>query len=889
VSVLVAQESTEKPTGLPEPMVSFSFKDVPFIIKKDRNSSSMVKISPAGEFPYIFPEKTYLNGQPDCNNPITNKEIALLSTVGEAPLLVTKDEPGALYWIVQGSSAEHMAMIGIQKINDAGSGPETMPAQTQAIVGLDFGATGTQLDLRRDYFFVAVKGNDSEFGQRGSGIALLRIDSEVETYTEVNKQSGKEEEKKRVKSRYFNPLDATTGTDNGNRAFPIDVRDENNNPININGGLAEILPNVVEMRWDGELYRLFIGLNVKTKSDARDDQGACAVLVGRVEGERLCIEPLINHELLKKVSNSIVAATGADKSVSIHALRTMKTTTGAMYLIGQGGNGTPDETRNTVFALPLVERGLLSLLHEWVFDKNVGTLASPEVTMTNSYGITFAQAAQTEQQVITPDQLFSIVGAHQQLPGTIVDMEVVRDAVWVAIKAESEAQSGLYVSHSIFDEHGRVAAWTPWQRGIFSQGFPLKFCFNPPDRTMHIVSMTAENRLRYHTTALYELKNGDETNPKHKSHLAEQLVTTFAQKEGGIQTIKYYDSFDPAFGINNDSTGLVIAGGYQKVAIVHSPTGKMHVFNSDEALRAIGAITQTATVRIGNHLYLIAGGVRGVALLVDEHGNGLPCVQQFEDYLDLAACGNYRWKKITDHKIVRKIISGQDCFFVITRDSIDRIEFKGETGGEFSVVNLMNAQQLCKATITDACISTQCAMIGTTKGMFVAAKNLVYAVGPDDIEWSLIKQLENESIVRFSMLTQSGNEHELGSAAQLYVLTGALIEGRGFVYRFYVHEGQVKLVPFSKTQPWLVNCRGFRHNLMAQGSLLFSTKGLTSGVVPMLQIQQLVQPGFVPPVHYSMSTYLPLLKGWTQIDHIILDTATGHLLMCGDGGIYLRE
>ena len=888
MSVLYAQESNEQAAQSPEPLVSFSFKDVPFIIKKDRNSSSMVKMAPSGEFPYVFPEKTYLNGQPDCNNPITNKEIALLSAVGEAPVLVTKDEPGALYWIVQGSSAEHMAMIGIQKINDAGSGPATIPAQTQAIVGLDFGATATEVDLRRDYFFVAVKGSDSEFGQRGSGIALLRIDSEVETYTEVNKQSGKEEEKKRVKSRYFNPLDAVTGSDNGNRAFPIDTRDEANNPININGGLADILPNLVEMRWDGELYRLFIGLNVKTKADARDDQGACAVLVGRVEGERLCIEPLINHELLKKVSNSIVAAAGADKSVSIHALRIMKTTTGAMYLIGQGGNGTPDETRNTIFALPLVERGLLAPLHEWVFDKNVGTLASPEVTMTNSFGITFAQPADAVQHLVASDQSQAVVGAHQPLPGTIVDIEVVRDAVWVAIKAESEQKSGLYVSHSIFNEHGRVAAWTPWQRGMFSQGFPLKFCFNPTDRTMQIVSMTPENRLRYHKTMLYELKNGDNTNPNHQSQIAQHLVNTFTQKEGGIQTIVYHDKNDPVFQIQNDSTGLVIAGGYQKIALLHSPTGKMHIFN-DDALKSIGAITQTAVVRIDDHLYLIAGGARGVALLVDENDKGLPSCQQFENYLDLAVCGNYRWKKITEHKVVRKLISGDRCFYVITRDLLERIDFIGEKTDALRVTCLMGPQQLRKSTITDACISTNCAIIGTTKGMFFASTPLADEDNAENIEWSAVGQLENLPIVRFSMMSSSGNEYQLGTTAQLYVLTGSLMEGRGFVYRLYVHEGQVKLVPFSKTQPWLVNCRGFRHNLMTQGSLLFSTKGLTSGQVPMLQILQLTQPGYVPPLHYSMSTYIPLVKGWSHCEHIVLDTATGHLLVCGDGGIYLRE
>lgn len=888
VSVLVAQECIEEPAQSSEPMVSFSFKDVPFIIKKDRNSSSMVKMAPSGEFPYVFPEKTYLNGQPDCNNPITNKEIALLSAVGEAPLLVTKDEPGALYWIVQGSSAEHMAMIGIQKINDAGSGPENMPAQTQAIVGLDFGATATEVDLRRDYFFLAVKGNDSEFGQRGSGIALLRIDSEVETYTEVNKQSGKEEEKKRVKSRYFNPLDAVTGKDFENRAFPIDVRDENNNPININGGLAEILPNVVEMRWDGELYRLFIGLNVKTKSDARDDQGACAVLVGRVEGERLCIEPLINHELLKKVSNSIVAATGADKSVSIHALRIMKTTTGAMYLIGQGGNGRPDETRNTVFALPLVERGLLSPLHEWVFDKNVGTLACPEVTMTNSYGVTFAQTADSLQHIITADQSPVVVGAQQSLPGTIVDIEVVRDAVWVAIKAESEQNSGLYVSHSIFDEYGRVAAWTPWQRGIFSQGFPLKFCFNPTDRTMQIVSMTPENRLRYHKTMLYELKNGDEANPKHQSRIGQQLVNTFTQKEGGIQAIAYYDKFDPVFHIQNDSTGLVIAGGYQKLAFLHSPTGKMHIFN-DEALKSIGAITQTTVARVADHLYWVVGGARGTALLVDESGNGLPSTNKFEDYLDLISGGNYRWKKITEHKIVRKLIGGDGCFYIITRDRLERINFTSEAPDAFKVTNLMEPKQLNKATITDACISTNCAIIGTTKGMFFASTPLAGEDNAEKIEWNAVPGLENLPVVRFSIMSSSGNEHQLGAAAQLYVLTGSLIEGRGFVYRLYVHEGQVKIVPFSKTQPWLVNCRGFRHNLMTQGSLLFSTKGLTSGQVPMLHILQLTQPGYVPPTYYSMSTYIPLVKGWSHCEHIVLDRATGHLLVCGDGGIYLRE
>ncbi len=886
VTILCAQDNNE-PCIDQEPLVSFSFKEVPFLIKKGRNTSSLVKLFPTGQFPYVFPEKAYLNGQIGCVNPLVNKEVALLSVLGEAPVIVTKDQPGALYWVMQGSSAENMSIVSIETINDADRKNE-VPQQTAAIVGLSFGATATQLALRRDYFFLAVKGHESEFGQSGSGIALLRLDTEVETYKEENKQTGKEEEKTRIKRRFFNPLDAVTGDDYGNRAFPIDCSVENN-PINIHDGLAEIVPNVVDMHWDESLHRLFVGLQVKTKHDARVDQGACAVLVGRIENGHLNFEPLVPHDLLKQMGDSIVAGTGPDKSISVHKIRTMKTTTGTMYLIVQGGNGTPDETVNKVCALPLVEKGLIALLDTWVFDKDVGTLAAPDVTMTTSFGATFAQSAGHIEQMCTPNQLQTMVGANHALPGTVSDIEVVRDAVWVAVKGQTEQQSGLFVSYAIFDEQGRIAAWTPWKRGMYSRGAPFKFCFNPIDRVMQVLSILDDGRVSYHTTSYFELKNGDEKKQEHHSEVAKQLATTFSQKEGGIQTIIFKDATDPFLAIDNDLSGLVLAGGYQKCAIVHSPSAKKHIFN-DEALKSIGAITQIAKMQSDATVCFLAGGVYGVAILVDQEGNGVPRLEKFEDYVDLFATEKYQWKKISDHKLVRKIIGGYNCFYVATRDSIDRIDFnQAHHVNSYTTTQLMNTQQLQKATINDLIISTNTAIVGTTKGMFFASIDCAHSPQAEYIEWKMVNELGNQAIIKFSLLTHSGNEHQLEPAGQLYVLTGSLIEGRGFVYRLFVHNGEIKFVPFSKEQRWLVNCRGFRHNLMAEGSLVFSTKGLTSGQSPMIQIQQIVQPGYVPGVRQSMSTYIPLITGWSHVEHIILDTATGHLFMCGDGGIYLRE
>ena len=196
----------------------------------------------------IVPEQVTLDGVEKQCNPIYDQKILFMKILSGNPVVVTAGNSTSLYYIQQleGKMEKEvkgkketitipMKMLSAQKIRDASVvddfvstataiteslvSTDTVGADTQqsvqdksektksdpsisgGIVGLSMGLAG--LVKLSTYIFAAVKPHNGEFGQRGSGIALIKFDKKEITKKEdkKDKKDSKKNKKKKKKTK----------------------------------------------------------------------------------------------------------------------------------------------------------------------------------------------------------------------------------------------------------------------------------------------------------------------------------------------------------------------------------------------------------------------------------------------------------------------------------------------------------------------------------------------------------------------------------------------------------------------------------------------------------------------------------------------------------------
>jgi hypothetical protein len=871
---------------LRKPLISFSFKDIPFIFKDSKALS--LKMIYDHEVSFAYSSTVYVNGQQVKENPLADKEIKTFALVQEQPLIVTKEDPSSLYHVVSGLSEEFLGISRLDGIRDAGT-KDREPLETSGIIGMSFGASGTQENISRDYFFAAVKGHDTEFGQIGGGISVLRLDHELGTQTVRNEKTKKDEEHSFVKRVYFNPLDAHNGHSDGNCAYPIDNRPGNENKLTINDGLDQLVPNVVDMHWSPFIRRLFIAVQVKTKRDINSSQGANALLVGRMVGDSLHIEPFAPHDVLAQLGDTPISCMGSSKQISLHKVRTVKMSTGTLYLIGIGGCGSPEGTKNNIFALPLVDRTATTFFSEWSEDPEVGTLANSDTQMTNLAGFAHTHALKNAHEF---NAMYSMVGANERLPGDIVDMEIAGDSVWVTVRGLNGEPDGIFESFPIFNEHGAIAAWTPWKCALPCKRVPLAFHYLDRHRIFQLLDMDDKGVISSHKTGwLLARDTQNEGEMQTTSTLSHELVETFSPALGGIQAIQFFDSSARGISIKDRHAGMIAASGYQKVFLAlteHSGKNIYKIFQNDSVLNDLGPISAITCVTNSNMSWLIVGGIKGLAVLCDEFGHGIRATT-FEDFVIEASRDTYRWKKIGAVRGVQKLIGDGDSLFVVTRTRLDRIDFSSEVifNNAWEIKPHFDIKKYAKGAITDVHIAQTGALVGTTSGLFITDVSL-RAVEGTYPTWQPVEQMFSEPVIKLYAVQNSAIDKD--EKLQVYVLVGSVLEARSHVYRFYFENGVLKLVPYKEGQDMLLNCKAHRRSFCAEGAHLIMTKAMARGIPSVLQVHQLLPPNFRLALHQTNNTFIAAYGPyWTDLDYAILNTVTGHFMVCGNGGIYVRE
>jgi hypothetical protein len=224
------------------------------------------------------------------------------------------------------------------------------------------------------------------------------------------------------------------------------------------------------MTYDADLNRLYVGIGTITTNNTTSKKASGAAYSiaifkpSTTTGALTQLSPTgANNPVTPLGTTSkkyVIGQYGANKALSVANIKVMTTSTGPStanrfkYLIVNGGNGSTAATGNQVWALPLVVGNAT--------DNNNGTFAA--VTRAD-----FGAPASAEGDLyLTTSNAAKVGNGPLPMPisSAIADMHVDGDAVYVSISgaASTTQNPGLYVSQAIFDNLGKIAAWTEWHK-----------------------------------------------------------------------------------------------------------------------------------------------------------------------------------------------------------------------------------------------------------------------------------------------------------------------------------------------------------------------------------------------------------------------------------------
>ncbi|MGE0206649.1 MAG: hypothetical protein AB7R69_02255 [Candidatus Babeliales bacterium] len=843
-------------------------------------------------------EKVTLNQVEDQQNPFYDEAIIHLKAFYTNPLLVYANKPHDIYYVTNFATDKNpMGVMAACNIADAQGNT------TAGIAALTVYQTVQEKDIenRNSYIIAAVKSAEGSMAQPGAGLALLKF------------HAGK-----------LNCFDAVTGTADGNKAFPFDIDPAAQELVQINGGLDSI-GDVVDFCWDDNFERFYVALQIKTKDDAASHQGACALLVGRVWEDKIYLDPIVPGTVFSADKNNIVGAVGQGRYVSLHKLTTMHTSCGLPYLVVVGGNGKPEETASSVYAFPLTNRvdknfGMRSRFQ----DAAHGALAKRKSAARALFlpgrfgrfkGRVIDEQATKQEDFYSADQKEVIVGGGALLPNKITHVMAVRDCVIVMVQEDGNGQeAGVFSSQALYDEHGFIAAWSPWKRISGSSSHPLDFIIEPHRFVVNIIE--SENSVLSLKSADWRYTPSMELINKEELLLHELLQKEFPPEVGGIQGLFDFDTVTRGVS-GQQKSSCMIATGNNKVVWVQTSTegadGIVHAYKkfsslahatnaslehdfpetmqaisfSGGALQELGPITSACFVHTQNQTYLLVGGVDGLALLTDAYGNGWSTHEGLgKSFSNLPHALSF--KKIGDYQFVQKLIFYNGHLYILTDSRLDCVPWTTDVaaGTAWPARTLLSHKEL-QATFKDVLISHACIMLATGKGLFVGAEDI--AENPGALRWHTIA-LPGSSVAALKLyaVTHSGEQADFINEGQIFVLLGSVSQAEAELYRLSISNGKISLVEdfdFKGDIARFISFGGFRDNFATDGLVFISTRSAGSPmahVLPTFVAGKLVasSKGYIVPID------APRIF---DIRQIARNSATGSWLVGGDFGVCMHE
>lgn len=720
----------------------------------------------------LAPQDACVNNKKSSKNPVYTADIKDITLKSQVPVvLLGTPNPDS-------KSSEFGDNQTIALINDVNKG-SVVYTTTQKLNDANGDASSGILGIgaSRNYIFAGVAPEGGTFGNANSGIAMLKVES-----------------------CSLKPIDPATG-ENENKSLDFST---------IAGSDIAIQEHIT-MHWDNTLKRLFVGLHVK------DDGGnpyANSLLVGRIEGTtgenpkpRLVLEPAIPTGL----------ATGNDKIVGfddntildtreaiVHHVKTMHTSTGKGYVIVNGKVYNSGVDKNEVFALPIVKQ---------IYCDNTPT-SSHIGRVANNDNADQDTITDDENKIATEDDEAAIIGGGDA-PADVEEMYVLGDTVYICCIGEQNGspdtnpnERGIFKSTALFDENGLIRSWTPWERTMGAVDYVYGMGIDTTaGRFWYLTQTTAPGDTAKVTSWTYQDDN-------LLGLLQTELATEFPFCDGGVHQM--FNFSDQTLGFDRDEFSMMVATGYQKVAIIQSgkddandkllPTSgddfgsnlaTYFQVHNNQALKDIGPICAADISRTDNGDWLFVGGYGGLAVLSDV---GAADGEGWDDLNDITNIASFTFKKIGDFSRVHKIICAGDFLYVMTQKALYRIElnedkFKENSPDPLNEViiadtSYANLNLTSHDSLLDFIVSGKTGILATTNGLYRTSNdNDVMGTTAQAREWTEVKNASGNSLGPvthlFPLAVKSDNyDGAFNNGGNLYIVAGDMSLELATVVRF---------------------------------------------------------------------------------------------------------
>ncbi len=758
--------------------------------------------------------------------------------------------------------------------------------------------------------FAAVKGHGADtFGDGASGIAAVCLvetnREELQTVkkdtaqTQASEGAADQEEQKelrKLKEWSFDALNLSPSTS----VFPLN---KSSDVIKIGHDLAG-MGDVVALHWHEKLNCLYVGLQVKAGGDQHD--GACALLVGTIGAQGLELKPVVSVSTFKSgACNEIVGAIGAHATASIYDIQSMRTQMLLDYLIITGGNGSPQDARRTIYALPIVSDPKMSEKDVRIDSQALGRLAAKKNTIKDSYELvqygfkrwyhSFDRVAMQADDLFTaddtPENAPARVGCGPVPHGEIIQTIVNGDAVIAVVKSDDKLRpSGMFVSQAIFSRDRNIAGWTKWHPIATTYDDLVGASCNAATGTVSLVANCADGQGALINRTQWHKGIGPD---QGLDCVAEQVNSLFTPEEGGVHGLFTFHM------PQKEQAALVVTGLKKIMLAIHEyrnttfePEPLQVCAIEGGVLNEIGAIT-AATLCTDRRLMFI-GGVDGIAISDDSLWNKL------DAYGD--GIGDY-FVRVGDYRFVKKLMYDNGYLYVLTDKMLDRIDVRASSfaTNQLVRVRLASVNQLDGFTqyssFNDCIVSEKMALLATSHGLLRVGNGENIAdpqLRDAQLSWQEV-ELEGDikGVVRLTAISATGKEEDVARycGGHVYAIAGYIGKDRARINRLYVssttnapiNDDAVARLPGylgKKIGDAYASFKSFRDIFMTDGILNISARYQNDDTGPLSLTN-----GF----HKENIIMVPDAESASRIVGVRRDPLTGSLLVAGDFGIRILE
>ncbi len=739
-------------------------------------------------FPYA-PTTVRLNGAANQPSPVSGQKISLLGlysgTYGtKTPFVVTASAPQNIYWNVSRPYADPFDIFSITDIADAAG---TVTSGVVAATGASINEVAGGTRISASLIFAAVKPNGNAFGGVGSGIAVIG-------------QGGS----------FLGQVPAVMN-DPVAKAVPLNGAQ----PYVKIGADATIQTTTPDVYFDPITQRVYGSFSVTANGVGG---GARGIVMGYYNPVRVNDTTLLSKFILTDFAPAAayagIGTTAVGGLVSVGVVVTgtylkfcsMYTTTGLTYGIIVGSNGATVANR-TVSAVPLVNKSVDPANTTWPTDPTHGALASknvnpgvnlktffnPQFPLYNPY---YGRGFQVPATTLADMPLFSdaaVTVGGGITPGTIIDIQVNKDTVFVATNGDADA-AGVFASQALFDGNAAIKGWTPWQRvatptvagnTIYGIGF------QPSVGKLFTMEGATDNTIDMVLTTTWGIPNKDGllggTTTDAQVGFVDLIDSQFSSgSRGGIQAAFDFPKNTAGFGALPNRLSAMIFTGYKQVVIAQTGSDVAGVFTpavgdfstdmqvstngaittpgagalilsiTGGALDVIGAVTSAMVVSDGADFgYIVVGGVGGIAVLKP----GWPvAVDGLKNLANLPASA---FTIMGSYKNVRKLLTDDANLYVLTNDTFDRIPVTQLAGTTITPVTLATPAILPQkyGQFSDVVVSAKIALLATSQGLLRTGNgaNVETAANPAAMAWTFVELPESQTAVtRLQPLSPDG-------------------------------------------------------------------------------------------------------------------------------------